>query len=123
MKQSLYTILFIVVFGQLCHFGLPWWAAAPIGGLAGWLFPQPAAKSWLTGFAGGFLLWLLPATWFDMANAGIMSGRIGALFMGLPGTALVLLTGLLGGLLAGFGALTGRWARDLVRQPAKPRYR
>lgn len=119
MKPSLFTIFFILIAGQLCRFGLPWWGIAPVGVLAGWLFPQHPAKSLLAGFAGGFLLWSLHAWWLDQANDGILSERIGALFMGLPGWALLLLTGFLGGLLAGFGCLTGRWGRDLVGQPAK----
>lgn len=119
MKQSLLTILFILVAGQLCRFGLPWWAIAPIAALAGWLFPQVPAKSLVSGFIGGFLLWFLLAWWLDMGNDGLLSGRIGVLFMGLSAMSLLLLTGLLGGLLAGFGCLTGRWARDLVGQPAK----
>ncbi len=119
MKPSLYTILFVLIAGQLCRFGLPWWAIVPVAALAGWMFPQHPAKSLLAGFAGGFLLWTLQAWWIDQDNNGILSARIGALFMGLPGWALLLLTGFLGGLLAGFGCLTGRWARDLVGQPAK----
>jgi len=119
MKQSLLTILFILAVGQLSRFGLPWWAVAPIGAVAGWLFQQMPAKSLVSGFIGGFLLWLLQALWLDMGNEGILSGRIGSLFMGLSTALLLAITGLLGGLLAGFGCLTGRLARDLVVQTAK----
>lgn len=119
MKPSLFTVLFILLAGQLCRLGLPWWAIAPVAALAGWIFPQHPAKSLLAGFAGGFLLWSLQAWWLDQGNNGILSARIGALFMGLPGGALLFLTGILGGLLAGLGCVTGCWARDLVGQPAK----
>lgn len=119
MKSSLFTILFILIAAQLCRFDLPWWGIIPVAALAGWMFPQHPAKSLLAGFAGGFLLWAFQAWWIDRANEGILSDRIGALFMGLPGWALLFLTGFLGGLPAGFGCLTGRWARDLVGQPAK----
>lgn len=119
MRHTLLTILFIIAAGQLCRFGLPWWGIGPIGALAGWLFPQMPLKSLATGLAGGFLLWLLQAWWLDAGNAGILSGRVGALFMGLSATSLLLLTGIMGGLLAGFGCLTGRLARDLVGQTAK----
>mgnify|MGYP001161944627 CR=1 FL=1 len=114
MKQSLLITLVILIAGQLCLIGLPWWAIAPIGALAGWLFPQMPAKSFSAGFAAGYLLWLLHALWLDMGNEGILSGRIGSLFMGLSTAQLLQITGLLGGLLAGFGCLTGRLARDLV---------
>ena len=119
MKNFLIATLFILAAGQLCRFGLPWWAVAPIAAIAGWAWAQSAAKSLLAGFCGGFLLWLTAALFLDMANEGLLSGRVGKLFMGLSGTGLLLITGLLGGLLGALGALTGRWARDLVGQPAK----
>lgn len=113
MKNTLYTILFVYIFGHLCHLGLPWWALAPIGAIAGWVFPQSALRSLLAGFAGGFLLWTEAALWLDIANAGLLSGRIGNLFMGLSRTQIILVTGVLGGLIAGLGTLSGRWARDV----------
>lgn len=121
MRNALLTILFIFAVGQLCHYGLPWWAIAPVAAIPGWFLPQTAVRSLLTGFAGGFLLWLVSALFADRANAGILSERIGKLFLGLSATNLTLITGLLGGLLAGMGCLTGRWARDLVSHPAKAR--
>lgn len=121
MKNTLLTILFILVTGQLSRFGLPWWIIAPLGAAAGWLFPQGAWRCLLSGFAAGFLLWAGYACWLDAANAGVLSGRIGQLFMGLSRWNVVLLTGLPGGLVAGFACLSGRWARDLAPVPAKAR--
>ena len=118
MKNTLLTILFIVALGQFCHYGLPWWALAPIAGIAGWLFPQSALRCFLAGFAGGFLLWLMAALWLDMANDSILSGKIGQLFMGISSGKVLLLTAFLGGLIAALACLTGRWAGDLFGYPA-----
>lgn len=119
MRNSLLTILFIFVAGQISRYDLPWWTLAPIAAAAGWLLPQSAPKSWITGFLGGFLLWSITALLADTANGSLLSARIGKLFMGLSTVELVLLTGIIGGLVAGMSCLTGRWARDLVGQPAK----
>ncbi len=121
MKNTLLTILFIFAAGHLCYYGLPWWAITLAAAVPGWVFRQSPARSFLAGFTGGFLLWLTAALLADVANGGILSARIGALFMGAPASGLAFGTGILGGLLAGLGCLTGRWASDLVGQPAKAR--
>ncbi|MCB9306176.1 MAG: hypothetical protein H6565_06240 [Lewinellaceae bacterium] len=113
MRRILSTILFIFLLGQSSRFGVPWWAIAPIGVLAGWLFPMHAFRGFLAGFLGGSLLWGITAAMLNNANDGILSAKVGLLFQGLQGWQLVLLTAVLGGLLAGFGVLTGRYARDL----------
>ena len=119
MKQALSAIFVIFAFGQFCYMDVPWWTVAPLAAVAGWLFPQSAGRSFLSGFTGGFLLWLVGAWWFDVANGQVLSHRVGLLFMGQAPLVILLITGLLGGLLGGLGCLTGRWARDLVIQPAK----
>ena len=111
MKNTLLVVVFVLAFGQLCHVGLPWWGVAPIAAVAGWLFPMPAGRNLLAGFVAGFLLWAAAALMLDVPNEGILSSRIGTLFVGLPRWGILLLTGLLGGLLAGLGCLTGRSAR------------
>lgn len=113
MKNTFYTIAFVFAVGSISRFGAPWWVIAPIGALAGWLFPQRPWRSLLAGLAGGFLLWTLNALLLDIPNEGLLSGRIGKLFMGLSRWNILLLTGFLGGLVAGLGCLTGGLARDL----------
>ncbi|MEQ1744583.1 MAG: hypothetical protein ABMA02_04100 [Saprospiraceae bacterium] len=112
MRNTLFVVVFVFAAGQICHVGLPWWGVVvPIGAVAGWLFPLQPWRSWLAGFLGGFLLWAAYALILDISNDGILSARIGKLFMGLPRWGVLALTGLLGGLLAGFGSLTGNLAR------------
>lgn len=113
MKNVFYTALFIFVLGNLSHFGLPWWNVVLFGAIAGWIFPLLPVRSFGAAFAGGFLLWLLNAWLPDSANEGILSDRVGQLFNGLAGWHLLLATGLLGGILAGLGASTGRFAHTL----------
>ncbi|MCA0235597.1 MAG: hypothetical protein LCH81_04365 [Bacteroidetes bacterium] len=120
MKNALLTTLFILVFGCLGYWGLPWWGLAVVAGVAAWFFPLSGGKSFSTAFAAGFLLWFVAALLHNMSNGGILSAKIGVLFMGVKGWHLMSITALFGGLLAGFGALTSSYARQMMF-PDKPR--
>ena len=121
MKNALYLTLSILIPGSLGHFGLPWWALVPIAAAAAWLFRLPAGKSFIVAFSAGALLWFTNAYLLNAANSGLLSTKVGLLFQGLQGWQLLIVTGLLGGILAGFGAMTGYFARDLfVGSKAKP---
>lgn len=115
MRNSLLILAFIVLTGQLCRLGLPWWTLPIWGATAGWLLGHSGAKAFIAGFLGGALLWITAALGPDMANDGILSTKIGQLFMGLSRWSVVAITGLLGGLLSGMGSLTGRWGREAFR--------
>jgi len=116
MKNALLVIGLIFFAGQLCQMGLPWWSVAPIGALAGWLFPQPATRGFFVAFLGGVLLWVSAAYLQDVPNEGVLSARIGTLFMGISRWHVLLITGVLGGLLAGLGYLTGHAAGKAFRK-------
>lgn len=120
MKNALYITLFILILGNLSHFGLPWWVLAPMAAVAGWLFPMSAGRSFVAAFVGGLLLWFLNAFLLDSDNGGLLSAKVGQLFQGLKGWHLLILAASFGGLLAGLGALTGRLARDVFVSP-KPK--
>lgn len=122
MKNASYTTLFIVLSGLLCWVGLPWWAIVPLAAVAGFLFSPSAAGAFLAGFAGGSLLWYGSAMWHDVLNAGVFSAKIGEVFAGLKSWQLLTVTSIVGGLLAGFGAMTGRLLREIF-DPSKPRGR
>jgi len=119
MKNTLGSIFFILIFGQLSHLGFPWWVLAPVAALAGWIFPQGALRSLGAGFLGGLLLWLSAAFYLDSANDGLLAGKIGALFSGLGRWHILLLTGVLGGIVAGLACLTGYWGRALFKNQGK----
>ena len=113
MKNALYITLFILIGGSLGHFGLPWWSLFAVAALAGWLFPLSTPKTFATAFAAGSLLWYGYAFLADTANLGLLSTKVGVLFQGLQSWQLLMVTGFMGGLLAGNGAMTGRLARAL----------
>jgi len=95
---------------------LPWWSLPIFAALLAFLLEVRPGAAILGGVIGGFLLWAGYAGLLNVQNDGILSARIGALLGGVSGGILVLATGLVGGLFAGLGALTGSWAVPLVRR-------
>ena len=96
---------------------------APIGFAAALLFPQSSGRTFGAAFAGGALLWYLSALVPHLANGGLLSAKIGQLFMGLRNWQLLTLAGFLGGLVTGMGALTGAALRGLFVKGKSSRYR
>lgn len=90
----------------------PWWGFAVTTLLVAVLVHQKAGKAFLSGFLGIFLLWAGLAYWMDQQNNGILSQRI-AQILPLNGNSLllILITGVVGGLVAGFAAMSGSFLR------------
>lgn len=90
---------------------LPWWSLAAIAFLVALLVHQKAGKAFLSAFIALFLLWGCLALWIDIRNTGILSKRIAEL-LGLGSSfLLVLITGLIAALVAGFAAMSGSYLR------------
>jgi hypothetical protein len=90
----------------------PWWGFAITSFLVAVLVHQKGGKAFLSGFLGIFLLWAGLAFWMDSKNNGILSHKI-AQILPLNGNSLllILLTGVVGGLVAGFAAMSGSYLR------------
>ena len=96
---------------------LPWWSLAVMAFLVALLVHQRAGKAFLAAFIALFLLWGGLALWIDVRNTGILSARIGALLgIGTNTLLLVLITGLIAALVAGFAALSGSYLRVTNRK-------
>jgi hypothetical protein len=122
MKNTFLAALLILALGQLSHFGLPWWSLAITAGLVGAWLVKSAWQAFAAGVLGGSMLWIIAAWLQDSANASVLSGKVGLLFQGASSTQLLWLTGLIGGLIAGLGALTGKLGKDLLMKPARRGY-
>jgi hypothetical protein len=91
---------------------LPWWSLAIVGIIVALLVHQQAFKAWLSGFLGVFLLWAGLAWWIDMKNNGVLSKKIASILpLGGSPIVLILVTGIIGGLVAGFAAMSGSYLR------------
>lgn len=114
MRNFLLQLITTIMVGYLCHWFMPFWAIAIAGFVAGlpfkyqWLLTRFAAS-----FLGGFLLWGGLAWWIDHKNGQQLSSMLAELFR-TKGAYLSYVTGLIGGVLAGLGALTGYSLRKMV---------
>ena len=111
MKFLIATIL-TAILAFISGLFLPWWGMAITSLLVAVLVHQKAGKAFLSGLLGLFLLWAGIAWWIDMKNNGILSKKIATILpLGGNSILLILVTGIIGGLIAGFAAMSGSFLR------------
>lgn len=92
---------------------LPWWGIAITSLLVAVIVHQNAGKAFLSGFLGLFLLWSGLAWWIDMKNNGVLSEKIATVLpLGGNSILLIIITGVIGGLVAGLAAMSGSYLRS-----------
>jgi hypothetical protein len=93
---------------------MPWWMVAVAAFLVAIFIYQHPLRSFLTGFCGIFLLWLVLVLTINSSNDGILARKISMVIgLGESSFTLVLITILIGGITGGLGALTGSHLRRL----------
>ena len=76
------------------------------------LIPQKPLSAFLAGFVALFLLWSAMAVYISMKNENILAHKVSLIILKLNSPiSLFLLTGIIGALIAGFGALAGSFLR------------
>ena len=90
-----------------------WWFFAVVAFLVAVLIHQRGFKAFFAGFLALFILWFVLAFWMDFANEGVLSVKIASI-LGLSGSKwlLMIITAFVGGLAAGFAALSGSYLRS-----------
>ena len=90
-----------------------WWFFAVVAFLVAVLIHQRGFKAFLAGFSGLFILWFVLAFWMDVTNEGVLSVKIASI-LSLDGSKwmLMIVTACIGGLVAGFAALSGSYLRS-----------
>ena len=97
-------IVVVLVAAFVFELLLPWWSIAIAAVLGGYLFKSNA--NFFAGFIAIALLWSVDVWLIDSAAAAPLAEKIAAIFS-LNKATLILVTALIGGLVGGFGALTG----------------
>lgn len=91
---------------------LAWWSVALAALFTAILIHQSAGRALFSGFLGVFLLWGILAWWINMKNEGILATKIASVLpLGGNPIILILVTAFIGGLIAGFAALSGAYLR------------
>jgi hypothetical protein len=110
--KFLVAIILTALLAFISGLFLPWWGIAIAALLVAVVVNQSAGKAFLSGFLGVLLLWEGLAWWINMNNQGVLAKKI-ALVLPLSGNPvyLILVTGVVGGLVAGFAAMSGSFLR------------
>jgi hypothetical protein len=105
----IYTCSLILALG---HF-LNWWVVPLLAGIVAFWRLRRLWRALPQAFLAGALGWMVPAIWKDAANGSLLSTKVSQLFH-LPGAWGVLVsTALVGGVLAGLGAIMGQRLRKI----------
>lgn len=90
----------------------PWWSIAIVAFVVTALIPQGPGKSFFTGFVALFLLWAELSFWISNNNDHILAHKVSLLILKIDSPYLLMFaTALIGGLVAGFAAITASFLR------------
>ena len=113
MIKAPLQFLLTILLGFIAQNYFPFWSMAAVAAIVALLFKyKNSAASFSVGFSAAFLLWCAYAYTLNLENLGLLATKLGELF-NVTGSHLPYVTGMVGGLLGGFGALTGSLARKL----------
>jgi len=114
--KFLIQVVLTVLLSYVAEQFLPWWTI----GICAAIVAVGLSLNRVTAFLGGFtaisLLWMVVATLIDVHTNSILSNKIAPLLGFQGSTLLILLTGLVGGVVGGLGALSGQQLRMLLTQ-------
>ncbi len=106
------SVLLIAIISFVACIYLPWWSIALVAFFVIALIPQKPLYAFIAGFAAIFILWSAIAFITSNKNDNILAHKISMIILKINSPiALVLLTGLMGALVAGFAALAGSYLR------------
>ncbi len=93
---------------------MPWWSIAIAAFVVAVFIQQRGWLAFLAGFLSLFLLWGIMSLMISNANNSIMAHKISMLFLKVDNPILlILVTALIGSIVAGFAGLTGSLARSI----------
>lgn len=122
MKFILQLILTILA-SWVCQSFFPWWSAVVASSFLGFIFYKNRGfYSFLAGFLAVFLLWIGYALIIDINSQSILTGKVANILTVNNKYILILITGVIGGLPAGFGALSGNQIKKIFKKEKSDRY-
>lgn len=110
----------ILILSLIASFVLPWWIVAIIAFLAAFWIARGAGHAFVSAFAAIFIVWVVQALFKSVPNSNILATRVAHMLpLGGNWFLLVLITGFIGGLVAGMAGLTGAlFKKALVKEQA-----
>ncbi len=111
--KILFKIILTVALAYLLQYFFPWWTAVLAAFIIALLIKSSLINDFLSGFLGVGLLWGVMAWVIDMQTNSMLTSKIAMLFSLDNPTYLILITGLVGGIAGGLGALSGNQIKGL----------
>lgn len=112
-------IISILLTGLLAFasgFYLPWWSVSTASFAIALIIYQRPWVSFLTGYIGVLLLWLILILKINAANESVLAPKISMIMgFGEGDMLLIMVTCLTGAIVGGLGALTGSLLRKVLR--------
>ncbi len=111
MKFIISILLTALLSVAVCLY-LPWWSIAIVAFIVSALIPQQTGKAFLAGFIALFLLWGSMASYISISNNNLLAHKVSLIILSIDNPViLILLTAVIGALVAGFAALSGSYLR------------
>ncbi len=106
------SIILIMLLSFVACLYFPWWSIAIVSFIVTALIPQNVGKIFFTGFISLFLLWGALSFWISKNNDHILAHKVSQLIIKVDNPyLLILVTALIGGLVAGLAATTSGFLR------------
>lgn len=111
----LLRIILIAGLSVLTQTYFPWWTAVFVALAVEAIVGKGNSTAFFSGFYGVAIPWMALSLFIDVKSDSILTMQILELFK-LPtfSIVMVIVTGFLGGLVAGIGSMTGGWIRAAV---------
>jgi len=106
-------LILIIAFCYLAELYFPWWSIAAVAFLVSLLIQGSFFSVFVSAFLGVGLLWSGMAWKIDHETQSILTSKIAELFYLSENAYLILVTGAVGGLVAGIAAMAGNSLRKL----------
>jgi len=111
MKFTISIVLIILLSFCACLY-FPWWSIAIVAFLVAALIPQTPLVSFFSGFIALFILWGILTFWISTNNHHILAHRVSLLIFKIDNPFfLIIISALIGALVAGFASLTASYIR------------
>lgn len=100
---------------------MPWWSILLCSILVSFILPGNNFNAFISGFLGIGLLWMIMAWKVDVETGSVISAKVVQLLPYINDSPmLIIATGVLGGIVGGFGAGTGNSLRQIFIKKKKP---
>jgi hypothetical protein len=107
----------IVVLAFVVGYFFEWWTVAIAAFIGGAIFGKTSGETFAKGMAAVATLWLLMVWYHHFSTQGILSNKIAQILpVGGNVGVLIAVTVFIGGLVGGWGAMSGFLVRNLFRK-------